>query len=141
MTYMAQNSMDAEADVFTDAEGLIGSVCTACGERFFPAAASCAKCSSEAVERLALGHDGRLWSWTLQRFLPKAPYRSRETADDFRPFGVGLVQLSGGLIVKSRLARDHQDWTVGQPLRLRALSLATADGDALRTFEFAPREE
>ena len=133
--------MDAEADIFTAAEGLIGSVCTACGERFFPAAASCAKCSSEAVERLALGHDGRLWSWTLQRFLPKAPYRCRATAADFRPFGVGLVQLSGGLIVKSRLARGYDDWTIGQPLRLRALSLATADGDTLRTFEFAPRED
>ena len=133
--------MNAEADVFTDAEGLIGSVCTACGERFFPAAASCAKCSSEAVERLALGYDGRLWSWTMQRFLPKAPYRSRATADDFRPFGVGLVQLSGGLIVKARLACGYDDWTIGQPLRLRALSLATAEGDALQTFEFAPRED
>ena len=61
--------------------------------------------------RLGLGHSGRLWSWTIQGFEPKPPYDGSSSHAGFEPYGVGYVELEGGLKVESRL-------TVADPARL-----------------------
>ncbi len=55
---------------------------------------------------------GTLWTWTIQRFMPKTPYNSGETPETFKPFGVGYVELPGGVRVEGRL-------TEGDPGKLR----------------------
>ena len=81
-----------------------------------------------------------LWSWTIQGFLPKAPYDSGETEADFRPYGVGYVEMPAGIKVESRP-------TVADPAALRtgmrmALTLVlyrvAPDGEPVFTYAFAP---
>ena len=120
---------------------LVGSRCRACGEPSFPAANGCTRCSSTDVEAADLGREGRLWSWTVQTFLPKPPYDSGETAADFEPYGVGYVELACGLKVEARLteARASQ-LAIGMPMALVLLPYQKGEA-ALQTFAFAPAGE
>lgn len=92
--------------VFTwpaDDPQLIGSRCESCGGMTFPAQEVCPRCGLEGMAEHLLPRRGRLYSWTTQGFLPKEPYAGGETPETFRPFGVGLVELDGGLRVEGRL--------------------------------------
>ncbi len=83
---------------------LLGSQCNKCGVVTFPAQQSCPACSGESVEAIELARRGTLWTWTIQGFLPnKPPYSGPETAENFKPFGVGYVELPGQVRVESRL--------------------------------------
>ena len=82
---------------------LIGSACRACGTLAFPQQHSCPRCCGEDVAAILLPAEGTLWSWTVQRFPPKAPPYAGETG--FRPFAVGYVALDGGIAVQGRLDR------------------------------------
>lgn len=119
---------------------LFGSRCRACGELYFPAARGCTRCCGTQFEAVDLGHRGRLWSWTVQGFCPKPPYDGAATEAGFRPYGVGYVEMDGGIKVESRL-------TLADPARLRigmamALTLepyrADADGTPVHTYAFRP---
>lgn len=121
---------------------LLGSRCSACGERYFPATRGCTRCCGTQLEAFDLGHRGRLWSWTVQDFCPKPPYDGAASDADFRPYGVGYVELAGGLKVESRL-------TLADPARLRigmdmALTLEPyrrdADGTVVHTYAFRPAQ-
>lgn len=87
----------------SDNPQMLGSRCLKCGTTHFPSQGSCAKCSSKEVEIVELGNRGKLWTWTIQSFLPKEPYNSGETRETFKPYGVGYVELPGGVRVESRL--------------------------------------
>ena len=86
---------------------LAGSRCAVDGTVVFPAQASCPRCSGRDVARVALPERGVLWSWTVQHFRPRAPFRSfqpdGEEEEEFEPFAVGYVDL-GPVVVESRLA-------------------------------------
>ena len=82
---------------------LIGSRCGQCEGLAFPAQEVCPRCGLEGMAEYELSRRGRLYSWTTQGFLPKEPYAGDETPKTFRPFGVGLVELEGGLRVEGRL--------------------------------------
>lgn len=119
---------------------LRGSRCSACGELYFPAARGCTRCCGTQLEAVDLGHRGRLWSWTVQDFCPKPPYDGVANEADFRPYGVGYVELDGGIKVESRL-------TLADPTRLRigmAMELTLepyrrdADGTVSHTYAFQP---
>lgn len=98
---------------------LIGNRCCACGEPFFPAARSCTRCSGNELEVLDLGSSGTLWSWTVQRFQPKTPYDGGEAPEQFRPYGLGYVELGCGLKVESRLVSEGApSFAIGQAMRL-----------------------
>lgn len=118
---------------------LQGGRCADCGEPSFPAAGGCTRCSGTRIEPFDLGHRGRLWSWTVQGFCPKPPYDG-PAGDDFRPYGVGYVEMDCGLKVESRL-------TLADPARLHigmamALCLdpyrADEQGRPLHTYAFRP---
>lgn len=85
---------------------LLGSRCNDCGVVSFPAAQSCMACSGQDVSVEELPRRGTLWTWTVQRFMPKAPYNSGETEQTFQPYGVGYVELPGGVRVEGRLTEN-----------------------------------
>lgn len=139
---MVQTVMDTATDkLFDDTDGLVGSECSTCSEYFFPQVSSCAHCSSEKIKRVALGTTAHLWSWTIQSFIPKPPYYSGETADTFSPYGVGLVQLNCGLIVKTRLRIGANKFAIGEPMSLEVVPF-NSNGDGLsHTFQFRQCED
>ncbi|MFV8783138.1 Zn-ribbon domain-containing OB-fold protein [Microbulbifer sp. SA54] len=85
---------------------LLGSRCRQCGVAEFPQKLSCPACGSEDVGVEELPRRGKLWSWTIQGFMPKTPYRSDETPETFKPYGVGYIELPGAVCVESRLLEN-----------------------------------
>jgi uncharacterized OB-fold protein len=132
-----------------DEPQLIGSRFPESGVVTFPRQASCPRTSSTVVEDVLLPRKGRLWSWTIQGFLPKSPpYAGKETPQTFVPYGVGYVELQlegvdGGVIVESRLTENDPDrLAIGMPVELVVVPFTTDDdGTEVVTFAFAPVEE
>ncbi|MEE4453589.1 OB-fold domain-containing protein [Novosphingobium resinovorum] len=91
----------------------------------------------DRFERILLPAQGRLWSWTIQRFRPKSPpYAGAET---FEPYAVGYVALDDALIVEARLSGVAFDaLRIGMPMRLVPQSFLLASGDLRTTFAFSP---
>jgi uncharacterized protein len=95
------------------------------------------------MERRLLPRRGTLITWTTQSFLPKEPYAGAETAQTFRPYGVGLVQLGDLVRVEARLTEADPETlafgmvveTVRVPLRLEE------DGTEVLMHAFAPVKE
>jgi len=84
-----------------------------------------------------LADRGTLWTWTVQAFEPKAPYRTPEAG--FEPYGVGYVDL-GDVIVEGRLT-GTDTYEIGQPMRLTLLPLWNDDsGTPVVTYAFEPAE-
>ncbi|GAF44701.1 Zn-ribbon domain-containing OB-fold protein [Rhodococcus wratislaviensis] len=123
--------------VTTDADApLRGAKCPACSTVTFPAQDSCPRCGGSTMAEVTLPRQGTLWSYTVQSFAPKSPFR---TTEPFTPFGVGYVDL-GDVIVESRLTvADADALTIGLPLRLTTIvNHLDADGTEVRTFAFEP---
>lgn len=122
------------------APALLGSRCLDCGIASFPAAQSCMACSSENVVVEALPREGTLWTWTVQRFMPKTPYNSGETPETFKPYGVGYVELPGGVRVEGRLTESDPDkLEIGMPMEVVFDTYRTEDnGDEVINFFFKP---
>lgn len=93
---------------------------------------------AERFDPVPLSRDGHIWSWTVQRFEPKAPYIGD---GPFEPFAVGYVELPGEVIVESRFTGfDFSALDCGLPVTLTTIPFATApDGARLTTFAFGPR--
>jgi uncharacterized OB-fold protein len=119
---------------------LMGSRCKHCGELYFPAASGCTRCGATELEACELGRDGRLWSWTIQSFCPKPPYNSGETELDFKPYGVGYVEMASGLKVESRLTlADPAQLHIGMPMELTLEPYRRPpQGEPVFTFAFRP---
>ena len=119
-------------DLFTLEDGdpaLLGGRERASGRIVFPLPQD-----RERFEPVALPREGRIWSWTVQRFRPKSPpYAGPE---DFAPFAIAYVELPGAVIVEARLTGfDHDQLQVGLPCRLVIEPFA---GRA--SYAFAPLE-
>lgn len=83
-------------------------------------------------ERLSLG---------LRRILsPSSPTRGGQTADTFKPYGVGLVQLEDEVRVEARLTEaDPSRLRFGMELRLVFVPFYTDDdGNEIVTWAFEP---
>lgn len=124
----------------TPQAALKGSRCRDCGALDFPAGSSCRRCGSEAVAPEALPRRGRLWTWTVQRFMPKEPYRSGESAATFTPYGLGYIELPGGLCIESRLTEsDPGKLRIGAEMELVIYpQWVEQDGTAVMSFAFQP---
>lgn len=122
-----------------DTPHLVGSRCDECGEVYFPATDTCTRCTATHMSPHVLGHRGTLWSWTIQGFLPKAPYNSGETPETFRPYGVGYVQMDNGLKIESRLTvADEAQLQIGMSLELTLIPYRTIGDGEVFTFAFRP---
>jgi len=119
---------------------LLASRCTACGIASFPAAQSCMACSGQEVSVEELPRRGTLWTWTVQRFMPKTPYLSDETPETFKPYGVGYVELPGGVRVEGRLTESDPDkLRIGMAMEVVfAPYRRDANGDEVIGFFFRP---
>ena len=119
---------------------LMGSRCADCAEHYFPPCRSCTRCLSLKLEPCDLGDRGLLWSWTIQAFLPKAPYDGGETPETFQPYGVGYVEMPSGIKVEARLTvADATQLHIGMPMVLTVAHYGASEREAAaRTFAFEP---
>lgn len=119
---------------------LLGSRCRHCGIATFPAAQSCTACSSQDVAIEELPGRGTLWTWTVQQFMPKAPYNSNETPETFEPYGVGYLELPGGVRVEGRLTEnDPRKLSIGMEMDVIFDTWRTEEnGDEVVSFFFRP---
>ena len=94
---------------------LVGSACSECDTQTFPAQSGCPRCGGNAVSEVALPRTGSLWTWTVQRFAPKSPYRADSP---YEPFALAYVDL-GPVKVESRLRGKPIDgWKIGDAVRV-----------------------
>ena len=119
---------------------LVGSRCSACATVVFPAQDGCPRCGTTGMAATELGREGRLWTWTSQDFLPKAPYAGPETEADFAGYLVGYVELPEGVRVITRLLDlDRADVRIGMELDLRLFPFTRdPDGTEVVAYGFAP---
>lgn len=70
--------------------------------------------------------------------MPKAPYHSSETAQTFRQYGVGYIELPGALRIESRLIEnDPAELCIGQQMELVIYVHRTeADGTDVMNYAF-----
>jgi uncharacterized protein len=136
---MTAVGVDAALFASLEPPKLAGTRCAKCGTVTFPAQDGCARCTGDEMVPVELPVEGTLWTWTVQSFEPKTPYRT--PAAGFAPYGVGYVDL-GEVIVESRLVGDEAHWEIGMPMRLTLLPLWDGDeGTTTVTYAFAPAED
>lgn len=113
---------------------LRGARCPECSTTTFPAQVGCPKCGAQGMEDVALPTRGTLWSFTVQNFQPKRPYRPD---GDFVPYGVGYVDL-GEVIIETRLSENRPErLAIGQLVELQFVrAFADEDGTEVLTFAF-----
>ncbi len=127
----------------SDNPALLASRCNGCGIASFPAAESCMACSGRDVSLEELPGRGTLWTWTVQQFMPKPPYNSGESPETFKPYGVGYVELPGGVRVEGRLTEsDPGKLSIGMPMDVVFDTYRVEDnGDEVVGFFFQPVQE
>ena len=122
---------------------LLGSECQDCGVITFPRQSSCPSCCGSKIVPRRLNKTGRLWTWTTQEFLPKAPYALARRPEAFVPFKLGYIELPGEVLVESRItAPEHRALAIGMLMQLTFEPLyIDAAGTAVMSFAFAPMLE
>ena len=95
-------------------------------------------CPASAVhDPVPLAREGRLWSYTVQRFRPKSPPYAGPEA--FRPWVVAYVELPGEVIVEARLDDvAFEDVKVGMAVRFAPAPLDRDDPQSVRIPAFVP---
>ena len=121
---------------------LLGSRCQQCQCVEFPARSSCLACGSDAVVVEELPDRGALWTWTVQRFMPKSPYDGGESPGTFQPYGVGYVELPGAVRVEGRLTEsDPEKLRIGMEMEVVFEVWKTdEEGNDVISFAFRPVE-
>ena len=133
---MTPTTVDDTLFASLDPPRLAGSKCGACGTVTFPVQSSCARCTGSDMTWVELPDRGTLWTWTVQTFEPKLPYRVPESG--FTPYGVGYVDL-GEVIVESRLAGGSSGLEIGLPMHLVLLPVwPDGSGGDVVTYAFEP---
>lgn len=90
----------------------------------------------ERYEPFELPREGRIWSWTIQRFRPKTPPYAGPEA--FEPFAIGYVELPDAVIVESPLTGiPFEALRIGLPVKMVLVPLNTdAAGRTIMTYAF-----
>ena len=95
----------------------------------------------DRYEAIELPRQGRIWSWTVQRFRPKTPpYRGPES---FEPFAIGYVQLGDVVIVEGMLTGiPFEDLQIGLEVETIVMPFGTdAEGRTILTYAFTPSSD
>ena len=118
----------------SDSPKLIGSKDTETGRYFFPAK------NSNQHEKVELSNKGKLWTWTVQRFLPKTPYIEQVAPEDFKAYAVGYFELPGEIMVESRFVGiDPKVLEIGIEMELTIEPFVkNEEGEELLIFAFKP---
>jgi len=118
---------------------LMGARCSSCATVVFPRQDSCPRCSDGTMSAHGLPVSGRVWSWTLQAFPPKPPYRP--PAGGCQPYHLGYVDL-GEVLVEARLAVPREEIRIGLAVRLTTVTAyQDEDGTEVVTFAFRPERD
>lgn len=122
---------------------LLGSQCQDCGVVTFPVQSGCPACSSVNVESIELEREGTLWTWTIQGFYPqRPPYDGPETPENFKPFGVGYIELPGQVRVEARIkTEDVGKLSIGMKMKLVVEKYIEREGKQVMAYFFQPAEE
>lgn len=88
-------------------------------------------------EPYPLRRQGRLWSYTIQRYRPKTPPYAGPEA--FEPWAVAYVELAGETIVETRLANVAFDAiTIGMELELTQIPFERSGAEPVLVHAFQP---
>jgi uncharacterized OB-fold protein len=91
------------------------------------------------IEAIELSTEGTLYTYTTQEFVPPLPYKGDRSADGFRPYVVGFVELAEGVLVETLIIdATPAELRIGQPLVSTTTTLQPADGEPVLTFAFRP---
>lgn len=139
---MTTKPIPAVEGLFTDtAEGprLVGSRCRSCATPYFPRSPVCHNpdCTESKVEDASFGPRGKLWSCAIQNYPPPLPARYDEP---YKPYAVGVVDLSDGLRVLGRISTDDPEGLqVGTDVELVLEKLYRDEGgNDVITWKFRP---
>jgi len=92
----------------------------------------------EEFEPWPLAREGRLWSFTVQRYRPKSPPYAGPEA--FRPWIVGYVELPGEVIVESRVVNiGFDEVQIGMELELTFVPLDPDAPEPIMIHAFQPK--
>lgn len=107
------------------------------GEMKFPMPKGADAALFDPVE---LATEGKLWSYTVQRFRPKTPpYIGADDDKSFTPFALGYVEFPGQVIVEGRIVgADAADLRIGQTMRVEREDFATSTRGEVVTYAFRP---
>jgi uncharacterized OB-fold protein len=121
---------------------LIGSQCGDCGATAFPRQARCPRCSGGNVADAFLPRRGKVITWTTQGFLPHPGFAGGQTAETFKPFAMGLVQLGDVIRVEGRLTEsDPAKLSFGMDVELTFIPFfVDQDGSEVMMYAFSPVE-
>ena len=122
-----------------DGPRLLGSRCGGCRTPYFPKSAVCHNpdCRGGKMEEASFGPRGTLWSCAVQDYPPPAPARFDQP---YKPYAMGVVDLTDGLRVLGRMAVDDpRRLEVGIPVEL-VLDVLCHDeqGSEVITWKFRP---
>lgn len=113
---------------------LLGSRCRACGERFYPRRATCARCLSYDTEETTLGPCGTLYAWTYLHVPGFGEHRTTSNG-----YAAGQVDLPEGPRVQAVLEGGPTDFTIGMDLELCLAQVSTdKQGRAVLMYRFRP---
>jgi uncharacterized OB-fold protein len=91
------------------------------------------------IEAIELATEGTLYTYTTQEFAPPLPYKGNRDPKVFKPYVVGFVELTDGVLIESLIVGvSPAELRIGQPLVSTTTPLETADGQSLLTFAFRP---
>ena len=98
---------------------------------------------ADAYEPVELPTQGKLWSFTVQRFRPKPPYNGPGDDRSFAPYAVGYIELPDAIIVESRLlTANFEQLRIGMPMAFALETFRTdPDGSDVLTYAFRPVED
>jgi uncharacterized OB-fold protein len=136
-----ERSIDPNLFTWPDSRPALNySYCQDCDGKQFPAALSCEACGSENVATDRLPAAGTLWTWTVQNFMPKTPYKSSETPETFKPYGVAYMEFESGLKIEGRvLSDDPKSLRIGQAMEVAFYPhRIDEDGATVMNYAFKP---
>jgi uncharacterized OB-fold protein len=121
----------------TDGARLIAGRRKSDGEMRFPMPKGADAALYDAVE---LAAEGKLWSYTVQRFRPKTPpYIGDDDDKSFKPFAVGYVEFPGQVICEGRiLVDDPATLKIGLPMKVAIEAFPTSTRGEVATYAFRP---
>jgi len=113
---------------------LAGSRCAACGETSLGATSTCSNCGDENLSPVVLGDTGTLYTYTIVRHRPPGNYQGPV---DFKPFGLGLIEVDGTIRVMAPLSTDPDDLRIGMQLKFHPYVLRTNEaGEEIVAFTY-----
>jgi uncharacterized OB-fold protein len=118
---------------------LLGSKRRSTGTVRFPAERPELFDGDDDIVPVELSTHGTLYTFTTQEFAPPLPYKGDRSAEGFKPYVVGYVELPEGVLVESLIVgADADALRIGQSMASTTTTLETTDGQSLVTFAFTP---